>query len=145
MYQPKVGDVVTYTRQGRAVNALVINSRDGEVSHLGKNGEPLLTLAFVKFPAPNAPHKRPTVLQAAVSEPEIEIERDVVHVSHEFSAEFKKQKGISTEALIATHRGQGEWSEVEDAEKIAAQQEVARLNHLVSDLTSQKDEEPHAS
>lgn len=138
--QPQVGDVVIYSRQGRSVNALVLNSREGEVSHLGKNGEPLLTLAFIQFPAPNAPHKRPTVLQAAVHDPEIEIERDVVHASHEFSADFKRQRGIVTEAQIATHRGHGEWAEVQTAENVAAQEEIARLNQLVSDLTSHKDD-----
>jgi hypothetical protein len=109
MSQPKVGDVVLYRSLGRTVNALVMSSRLGEVSHLGKDGEPLLTLAVLKQLPPNAPHKRPTVLQASVAEPEIEIVRDVVHVSHEFSPEFKRDKGLQTPAQIASQRGPGEW------------------------------------
>lgn len=110
----RLPEVVNYTSQGRTVKALVLSGREGEVSHLGKNGEPLLTLAFVKQPAPNAPHKRPTVLQAALATPEMQFEHDVVHASHEFSSDFKRDKGIQTEAQIAAHRGHGEWSEVED-------------------------------
>jgi hypothetical protein len=108
-----VPEVVNYTAQGRTVKALVLSARDGEVSHLGKSGEPLLTLAIKKQPAPNAPHKRATPLQDATSTPEIEIVHDVVHASHEFSKKFKEDKGIQTDAQIATHRGHGEWSEVE--------------------------------
>lgn len=114
-----VPKVVIYTRQGVSVPALVLSSRDGEVSHLGENGEPLVTLAFVKFPNPNAPHKRPSVLQASVSEPEIEIERDVVHASHQFSDEYKQKKGLQTEAQIAADRGHGEWTEYEDVTEAA--------------------------
>lgn len=109
----KQGDVVIYSRGGRSCNALVLSSRDGEVSHLGANGEPLLTLAFVKFPVPNLTPKRPNPVQAATTETEIEIERDVVHASHEFSAEFKRDKGLTTAAQIVTHRGHGEWREVD--------------------------------
>jgi|HubBroStandDraft_4_1064222.scaffolds.fasta_scaffold03927_4 hypothetical protein len=112
MAPSNVPEVVNYTAQGRTVKALVLSARDGEVSHLGKSGEPLLTLAIKKQPAPNAPHKRATPLQDATSTPEIEIVHDVVHASHEFSAEFKEKKGIKTVAEIATHRGHGEWSEV---------------------------------
>lgn len=114
MQQLKVGDVVIYSVLGRSVNALVLKIRTGEVSHEGANGEPLLTLAFVKQPEPNAPHKRANVLQTAVLDPEIQIERDVVHASHEFSRDFKREKGIQTEAQIAAHRGHGEWSDPAD-------------------------------
>src|ERR1700722_1446873 len=93
-----VPEVVNYTAQGRTVKALVLSAREGEVSHLGKNGEPLLTLAIKKLPAPNAPHKRPTPLQDLTITPEIEIVHDVVHASHEFSAEFKEKKGVNTAA-----------------------------------------------
>jgi hypothetical protein len=115
MSQRNVPEVVNYTAQGRTVKALVLKARDGEVSHLGKNGEPLLTLAIVKQPAPNAPHKRPTPIQIETGTPEVEIVHDVVHASHEFSAEFKEKKGVKTVAEIASHRGHGEWSEVEAA------------------------------
>lgn len=107
----EVPKVVKFSRSGVTVDALVLSARFGEVSHEGANGEPLLTLAIVKQPAPNAPHKRPTVLQASVAEPELEIVRDAVHASHEFSHEFKREKGLTTPALIATHRGDGEWAE----------------------------------
>ncbi len=43
----KVGDVVLYRAFGRTVNAIIKAIRRGEVSHLGKNGEPLLTLSFI--------------------------------------------------------------------------------------------------
>lgn len=108
----EVPKVVKFSRSGVTVDALVLSARFGEVSHEGANGEPLLTLAIVKQPAPNAPHKRPTVLQASVSEPELEILRDVVHESHTFSADFKREKGLTGWAEIMAHRGDGEWSEV---------------------------------
>lgn len=111
---PKQGDVVIYTRGGRSVNALVLSSRDGEVSHLGANREPLLTLAFVKFPNPNPiVNKRPNPVQEATTVPEIEIEHDVVHASHEFSPEFKREKGLATPAQIASLRGHGAWATAE--------------------------------
>lgn len=160
MSQPSIPEVVNYTSQGRTVKALVLSSRSGEVSHLGKDGEPLLTLAFVKQPAPNAPHKRPTVLQAALATPEIEIAHDVVHASHEFSDQFKEDKGLLTEAQIVAHRGHGEWSEAAvssdaitdlradcaqawknchaaEKEAATAKAEVARLNKLVADLSAE--------
>ena len=52
------------------------------------------------------------MLQTATAVPEVEILYDVVHASHEFSAEFKEKKGIRTAAEAASHRGHGEWSEV---------------------------------
>ena len=123
----KQGDVVKLRILGREQNALVVSSRDGEVSHLGKQGEPLLTLAAIKQPAPNAPHKRPTPIQASTVEPEIEIHRDVVHASHEFSPEFKRDKGIKTDADAASYRGHGEWSElvVSDPAAVAAEVDSA--------------------
>lgn len=139
-----IPEVVNYSVQGRVVKALVLTSRDGEVSHLGKNGEPLLTLAFKKFDVTNAPHKRPNVLQTAVATPEIQIEHDVVHASHAFSKQFKEDKGIQTAAQIAAHRGQGEWSEVEDPfgpQLYDAQLEIDRLKKLVADLSSGSGEE----
>lgn len=115
-----LSEVVLYTAQGRTQAALVLSARVGEVSHLGKNGEPLLTLAIVKQPAPNAPHKRPTGLQTAVAVPEIEILHDVVHASHEFSEEFLSKNGRLA-AQIAAQRGHGEWTEFEgEAEPEAA-------------------------
>lgn len=158
MLQPKVGDVVLFSQLGRTVNALVLGVRSGEVSRLGKDGEPLLKLAFIKFPAPNAPHKRPTPLQAELAEQEIQIEHDVVHASHEFSSDFKRDKGVQTEAQIAAHRGHGEWTEADDRNDAAfgvllndnaatrnslkdARAEVERLNKLVADLSANADDD----
>ena len=107
----KSGDVVLYSAFGRTLNALVLNSRSGEVSHLGKGGEPILTLAVVKQPAWDAPHKRPNPIQAATTVPEIEIVNDVVHASHEFDEDFLKKHG-SSPAQIAAQRGHGEWREI---------------------------------
>jgi hypothetical protein len=110
MSQAKVPSVVLFCAFGRSVPALVLSSRSGEVSHLGANDEPLLTLAIVKQPAPDQGYKKPVGVQAAVAVPEIEIQHDVVHCSHEFDEEFKKKYG-STPAQIAAQRGHGEWRE----------------------------------
>lgn len=118
-------EVVNYTALGRTVKALVLKARDGEVSHLGKNGEPLLTLALVKQPAPNAPHKRATPIQESTGTPEIEIVHDVVHASHEFSKQFKEARGLRTDADAAAHRGHGEWSEVPELSPLAEDAGIA--------------------
>ena len=132
----KQGDVVMYMRGGRSCNALVLSSRVGETSHLGAKGEPLLTLAFVKFPNPNPiANKRPNLIQESTSVPEIEIEHDVVHASHEFSAEYKRLHGLITPAQIAAKRGAGEWMEIilaDDSEGLI--DEIERLNRLVAFL-----------
>lgn len=129
-----LSEVVLYTAQGRTQAALVLSARVGEVSHLGKNGEALLTLAIVKQPAPNAPHKRPTGLQTAVAVPEIEILHDVVHTSHEFDAAFLERNG-STSAQIAAQRGHGEWTELEgDASEV-----IGRLRSRVIELSADRD------
>lgn len=127
--------VVLFTVAGLSLPALVLSSREGEVSHLGKGGEPLLTLAVVKQPSPNAQPKRPQLLQADLATPEIEIVRDVVHASHEFSSQFKADKGIITQGHVASHRGQGEWSEWTDDsdfqeafEKLSADRKQAWAN-----------------
>lgn len=133
----EVPKVVKFSRSGVTVDALVLSARFGEVSHEGANGEPLLTLAIVKQPAPNAPHKRPTVLQASVAEPELEIVRDAVHASHEFSHEFKREKGLTTPALIATHRGDGEWSETSRSGFAEGYQAALEVCMALSDKNAQ--------
>jgi hypothetical protein len=49
--------------------------------------------------------------------PNVFIEHDVVHASHEFSDEFLGKHNLTKEsatpAQIAAHRGHGEWKEVE--------------------------------
>lgn len=104
--------IVLYRAFGREVPAIVLNARSGEVSHLGASGEPLLTLAFID-PAREvavAPKKNTHVLLPETSTPQIHIEHDVVHASHEFDDEFKKKHG-SSPAQIASQRGHGEWTE----------------------------------
>lgn len=145
-------DVVLFTISGKSYTALVLAERDGEVSHLGRNGEPLLTLAYVKGQSVQPDYKKHSLAQSQAL-PEVLIEHDVVHVSHEFSKEFRKEKGI-TDGQINTHRGHGEWKQFESSTGYAlsqlydAQSEVERLKRLVADLTSSnnesKDEAPPA-
>ncbi len=124
MSEQTVAEVVLFT-DGRGTRpALVLSSRVGEVSHLGKGGEPLLTLAVKKLPAPNADHKKPTPIQVATAVPEVEIFHDVVHASHEFSKEFKEKKGIRNDADVAAHRGHGEWREFPLAAAAAGPEEA---------------------
>lgn len=103
-------EVVWYTDSRGARRALVLSSRAGEVSHLGRGGEPLLTLAVKKYPAPNLDRKKPTPIQQALAVPEIEVIHDVVHASHEFTQEFREAKGLRSSADVAAHRGAGEWT-----------------------------------
>src|SRR5260370_22691973 len=102
----KIGDVVIYSYLGRSLNALVIGTRDGEVSHLGENGEPLVSIAFVDQLRDSATvNKRSSgSFQPPAPEPTVYIERDVLHASHEFSPEFRKEKGLQTQAQIAALR-----------------------------------------
>ena len=108
---PKKGDVVLVHYLGFTLNALVLSARDNDPAFLGADKQPLLTVAFVKQPPPNAPHKRPTLLQGETAEPELQIERDVVHASHSFSADYRREKGLATDAHVAAHRGHAEWAE----------------------------------
>lgn len=110
--QVKVGDVVRYSAFGRTSPALVLAARYGEVSHLGANGEPLLTLAFIDPPRENAiaPNKNKNVLAPPSTQlPQVFTEHDVVHASHEFSQEFKEKNAIKSDADVASKRGHGEW------------------------------------
>ena len=108
---PKVGDVVLYSAFGRTVNAIVLKAGPTQPSHAGKNGEDSLTLLFIdpaREPGGSAMRigpltERPGYLPQAI------IEHDVVHASHEFPAEYRKQKGLSTPAQLAAERGQGIW------------------------------------
>ena len=106
----KVGDVVLYRAFGREVNALVLRVNTSTPSHLGKDKEPALTLAFVDPERERAiaPKKNVTVLLPETHLQQIHVEHDVVHSSHEFDAEFLKKHG-STPAQVASQRGHGEW------------------------------------
>lgn len=111
---PKVGDVVLYTAFGRTINALVLAVRTGISSHEGSTGEPALTLAFVDPPRNAVAGGRKEIGPLAERPweiPTVHVENDVVHASHEFSADYKHSKGLSTPAHIATERGHGEWQE----------------------------------
>jgi hypothetical protein len=119
----KRGDVVVLNMQGRALNAIVLALRSGEVEHLGSNDEPLLSVAF-SDPARETGLSKDKETGELVYPfgriPQIFIEHDVVHESHEFSDDFKKEKGLRSEAQIASLRGHGEWRESSggDDEKI---------------------------
>jgi len=132
MSQSNVPAVVLFSAFGRTVPALVLAARFGEVSHLGANNEPILTLAIVKQPAPNQPYKKP------VAVPEIEIQHDVVHFSHEFSDEFKKKHG-DLPAQIASQRGHGEWREY-TADDSAYSNALRANSSLLSQLTAARNE-----
>lgn len=104
----QIGEVVRYSAYGRTVNALVIAVRHAEPSHAGKNGEPLVSVAFVD------PDRESAIEKKQIGHmPKVWTEYDVVHASHEFSAEHKTKLGLTTPAQIAAQRGAGEWSEIE--------------------------------
>lgn len=109
----KRGDVVLYSAFGRSLNAIVLSTRSGEVSHLGAEDEPLISVAFLDPYRETglSKDKEGNFFYPAGRVPQVFIEHDVVHASHEFSEEFKRDKGISTPAQIASLRGHGEWSE----------------------------------
>ena len=139
MSATQVPKVVLYRAFGRELPALVLASRDGEVSHLGAEGEPLLTLAFID-PAREiaiAPKKNTAVVLSELKTPQVFIEHDVVHASHEFSDDFKKLKGIRSEADVAAQRGHGEWEEMPADPRVAElRAEVASLQKAYADLLS---------
>ena len=135
----QVPKVVLYRAFGRELPALVLASRDGEVSHLGSQGEPLLSLAFID-PAREiaiAPKKNTAVVLSELKTPQVFIEHDVVHASHEFSEEFKKAKGIRSDADVAAQRGHGQWEQMPADPRVAElQAEVASLQKAYADLLS---------
>lgn len=113
---PKVGDVVRYSAFGRVLNAIVLAARTGETSHLGKGGEPLLTISFVD-PARESglsKDKEGNFFYPIGRLPQQFIEHDVVHASHEFSEEFKRDRNLKTANDIASLRGHGEWKETDN-------------------------------
>lgn len=103
----KAGDIVHYEVNGNKKLALVLFSHVGNRNHLGANGEPLLHLAFL---APERESERVRSNPGYV--PEIFIEYDVHHISHEFSEEYKREHHAFTPAQIASRRGtSGMWQE----------------------------------
>lgn len=112
---PKQGDVVLYSAFGRTLQAIVLDARLGEVSHHGKNNEPVLDLIFID------PARETAIEKKQIGwKPHVFTEYDVVHVSHEFSVEFKKLKGLLTPAQIMAARGQGEWWEFTSIDELVA-------------------------
>jgi hypothetical protein len=159
MLAPKRGDVVLYSQGGKTYNALVLAAHALADSHLGKNGEPLLHLS-VPF------DDLPGVTRQPGSIPEPTTVHDVVHTSHEFSQQYMESHGlrkaakddvnrVAAEAEIRNRRGAGEWTEVSElplceietdrkqawSNAHESEAEVKRLQKLVSDLTSDKDQE----
>ncbi len=103
---PKVGDVVLYSVQGKTYNALVLLAHINQPDHLGENGEPLLHLAFI------APERESEATKARAGYlPQLFIEYDVHHASHEFTEEYKRANGLIYPSQIASQRGSGEWKE----------------------------------
>jgi hypothetical protein len=124
----KRGDVVLYLLQGRTLNAIVLATRSSEVAHLGSKDEPLVSLAFSDPARETGLAKDPDTGEYVYPfgrVPQIFIEHDVVHASHEFSDEFKAKKGLATDAQIAAARGLGEYREVIIAEASPIETETA--------------------
>lgn len=141
---PKTGDVVLYSAFGRTVNALVIKVGPTQPSHAGKNGEDTLTLCFVDLgrevdhgvPKVGPLKERPGYL------PQITTEHDVVHFSHEFPLEYRKQKGLSTAAQIAAERGHGTWKLGHEDLPSAADLDAVAAEEITADLTNSAPQEP---
>lgn len=138
MSQPKPGSIVVLKAYGRRVNALVLAARYGETSHLGSDGEPILTLAFVDparetglTPVRDKSGKPTGEFNFPVNRnPQVFIETDIVHESHEFSDDFKKKHGLNSAARIADVRGHGEWTEYQGD----ASDTIGRLREKVAEL-----------
>jgi hypothetical protein len=128
----QAGEVVAYTAYGRTVNAIVLAARVAETGHQGASGEPLVSIAFID------PERESAIAKRQIGWfPQIYVEYDVVHASHEFSAEYKRVHGLTTPAQIAAKRGVGEWTEIISAnDNRGLIDEIERLNRLVADLSS---------
>ena len=102
----ELGDIVRYSAFGRSVNAIVMGVYSGDLSHQGASGEPLLDLLYID------PRRESAIEKKQIGwHPRQFVEYSVVHGSHQFSAEYKRDKAITTPAQLAAQRGQGEWSE----------------------------------
>lgn len=125
----KAGDIVHYEVNGNKKLALVLFSHVGNRNHLGANGEPLLHLAFL---APERESERVRSNPGYI--PEIFIEYDVHHISHEFSEEYKREHHAFTPAQIASRRGtSGMWQEAavllaDDHAELLSVKDVSEVN-----------------
>jgi hypothetical protein len=133
----QVGSIVTYSAFGRKAAAIVLALRSGEVSHLGAHKEPMLTLALID-PARETglgKDKDGEFIYPIGRFPNVFIEHDVVHASHEFDEEFTRKHG-STTAEILAQRGHGEWTEFEGDEAAKRTEEpVDTVDPAQSNLT----------
>jgi hypothetical protein len=109
-----VPKIVMYSVLGRTVPAIVLAGRV-EGSHLGSAGEPLLSLAFIDPARETGLSKDQdgNVVYPFGRFPQIFVEHDVVHESHEFTDEFLREKGVQSDAQILALRGHGEWVEID--------------------------------
>lgn len=118
MSNVKRGDVVILALGGKDYNALVHQVVATEDSHMGKNGEPALHLSYL----PDEPlvNGKPKIRPLGYI-PESLMIYDVVHASHEFTADYMQQHGLRklpehdlhrvvAEAEISNRRGAGEWT-----------------------------------
>jgi len=84
-----VGELVIYSESGQDYNALVLGERNFP-AHAGKNGEPLLTLAFAK--ERTDAHGVPLPLHGTGHMLElVQIRLDVAHESHEYDEEQQRK------------------------------------------------------
>lgn len=110
----KVGDVVRYSIQAKSYNAIVLFQHSGQPDHLGTDDEPLVHLAFI------APDRESAVAKSKPGYiPQVFVEYDVVHASHEFSEDYCVKHGLMSPAQIAQARGNGEWDELPADSRIA--------------------------
>jgi hypothetical protein len=120
----KFGDVVIYSEGGKEYNALVKGERAGNFTyrdggaaitadHKGKNGEPLLTLVFVKQRLDV--HGQPLPLHGTGQSSELTQERvDVAHESHEYTT--AQQKHLEKKSYDG-----GRWREIPSNPPITAE------------------------
>lgn len=138
MSSVKLGSVVLFSAFGRSVPAIVLALRSGELAHLGANDEPILTLALIDPLRETglAKDKSGNPIYPIGRIPNVFIEHDVVHESHEFDEEFKKKHGDSP-AQIAAQRGHGEWTEYipDEAKKL-----VSHLRDRIEELQKSAEE-----
>ena len=133
----KRGEPVVVMYLGRKMTGLVLAVRDNLPSHLGEDGEPLLTVALIDPERETGltRDKDGNVVYPFGRIPQVFTEIDVVHESHEFDAEFLKANGSST-AQIASQRGHGEWSEYVDESSAALVSSLRSSNSLLRDQLS---------
>jgi hypothetical protein len=138
-----VPDVVLFKAFGRVLPALVLAHRFGEVSHLGSHGEPLLTVAVVdpsRESGLDTDKNTGERIYPPGRIPQVFIEHDVVHVSHVFSDEFKRQKQIQSPADVAAQRGHGEWSEFVGDDQVLIDRLRRNLGEAVAENMKNSDE-----